>query len=56
MEGDSVIHRLRLHDGRTERVVSKPSRLPQGCLVRRDPEGRFLILCDETVAEVFGFD
>ncbi len=57
---DNVIHRLRLRDGRTERVVSRKG-VPvapvfPGAWFGLDPEGRLLIMRDTTVTEVFGFD
>jgi Tol biopolymer transport system component len=57
---DDVIHRLRLRDGRAERVVSRKG-VPvapvfPGAWFGLDPEGRLLILRDTTVTEVFAFD
>ena len=57
---DDVIHRLRLSDGRKERVVSRKG-VPRaytftGAWFGLDPEGRVLVMRDEGVAEVFAFD
>lgn len=59
-EGDRhVVYRLRLRDGRTERVASRrgvPVVPFPGAWFGLDPEDRLLIMRDQTVAEVFAFD
>jgi Tol biopolymer transport system component len=57
---DNVIHRLRLRDGRTERVGSRKG-VPvapvfPGAWFGFDPEGRLMVMRDTTVTEVFAFD
>ena len=57
---NTVIHRLRLRDGRTERVGSRKG-VPvapvfPGAWFGFDPEGRLMVLRDTTVTEVFAFD
>jgi Tol biopolymer transport system component len=56
---EEVIYRLRLRDGRTERVASRkgvPAAAFFGTWFGLDPEDRLLLMRDETVAEVFAFD
>jgi Tol biopolymer transport system component len=57
---DDVIHRLRLRDGRTEKVVSRQG-MPRsytfcGAWFGLTPDDRLLIMRDLTVAEIFAFD
>jgi dipeptidyl aminopeptidase/acylaminoacyl peptidase len=57
---DDVIHRLRLRDGRVERVVSRKG-VPvapvfPGAWFGFDPEGRLMVMRDTTVTEVFAID
>jgi Tol biopolymer transport system component len=59
-DGENVIHRLRLRDGRTERVASRKT-VPvapvfPGAWFGFDPEGRLMVMRDTTVTEVFAFD
>ena len=59
-KNDLVIHRLRLRDGRTERVASRKkgpdvAAVP-GPWFGLDPQGRLLIMRGTTVTEVFAFD
>ncbi len=56
---EEVIYRLRLRDGRTERVASRkgvPAAAFFGTWFGLDPEGRLLLMRDQTVTEVFAFD
>jgi Tol biopolymer transport system component len=59
-KNDLVIHRLRLRDGRTERVASRKTgpdvAAVPGPWFGLDPEGRLLVMRGTTVTEVFGFD
>jgi Tol biopolymer transport system component len=57
---DFVVRRVRLRERRTERVVSRKG-VPvapafPGPWFGLDPEGRLLVMRDETVTEVFAFD